>query len=277
MKIYHYTSIQTLALILKSKKMRFNRLDRVDDIEESAYSSGPNNINLSQYQFVSCWTKSSEENLALWNMYTCYRGVRIGIESIPFKTYKVNEKLESLIPETLKLGQDYFASAFNNPAILHDIKYVENPQDLIKKLVGFTDKGLNYDTLHAGLYKRKEWAIQQEARFKINVFPVDFEQAISKVKLRLENGKLYTRSYNEEVILETLLSLGSSLDSNKTVSLKYIDMPLDESKLNNIEVMLGPLTTEADRIIVESLLQSYPGSSVPDSKFKGKIREKNLY
>ena len=54
-------------------------------------------------------------------------------------------------------------------------------------------------------------------------------------------------------------------------------MPLDESKLNNIEVMLGPLTTEADRIITESLLQSYPNSSVPDSKFKGKIREKNLY
>lgn len=277
MKIYHYTSIQTLALILKSKKMRFNRLDRVDDIEESVYGSGPTNINLNQYQFVSCWTKSAEENLALWNMYTLYKGVRIGIESIPFKTYKVNEKLNSLIPDAIKFGQDYFASSFNNPAILHDIKYVENPQDFINKLVNFTDKGLKYDTLHAGLYKRKEWAIQQESRFKLNVFPVDFEQPVQKAKLCIENDKLYTRSYNEEVLLEVLLSLVASLESNKPVSLKYIDIPLDESKLNNIEVMLGPLTTEADRIIVESLLQSYPGSSVPDSKFKGKIREKNLY
>ena len=35
MRIYHYTSIETLALILDSQKIRFNRLDRVDDLEES--------------------------------------------------------------------------------------------------------------------------------------------------------------------------------------------------------------------------------------------------
>ena len=32
--IYHYTNIETLALILKNKTIRFNRLDRVDDISE---------------------------------------------------------------------------------------------------------------------------------------------------------------------------------------------------------------------------------------------------
>lgn len=31
MKLYHYTSIETLALILKHKTIRFSRLDRVDD------------------------------------------------------------------------------------------------------------------------------------------------------------------------------------------------------------------------------------------------------
>ncbi len=35
MKVYHYTSIETLALILKNKSIRFNRLDCVDDLEES--------------------------------------------------------------------------------------------------------------------------------------------------------------------------------------------------------------------------------------------------
>lgn len=35
MKIYHYTSIETLALIIKNKTIRFNRLDFVDDCEES--------------------------------------------------------------------------------------------------------------------------------------------------------------------------------------------------------------------------------------------------
>ena len=77
MKIYHYTTIETLALIIKSRAIRFNRLDCVDDLEESLYGSGNMNIKLSQYEFVSCWTKDKEENLALWKMYTNNKGVRI--------------------------------------------------------------------------------------------------------------------------------------------------------------------------------------------------------
>lgn len=53
-KIYHYTSIETLALILKYKTIRFNRLDQVDDYEEACYGSGDLNLHLGQYCFVSC-------------------------------------------------------------------------------------------------------------------------------------------------------------------------------------------------------------------------------
>lgn len=34
MRIFHYTSIETLALILKNRTIRFSRLDKVDDPEE---------------------------------------------------------------------------------------------------------------------------------------------------------------------------------------------------------------------------------------------------
>ena len=66
MKLYHYTTLETLALILKSKTIRFNRLDRVDDLEEIAISKG---VKLGQYVFVSCWTKDEEESVPLWKMY----------------------------------------------------------------------------------------------------------------------------------------------------------------------------------------------------------------
>jgi len=36
MKIYHYTTIESLAQILKNKTLLFNRLDCVDDIEEGS-------------------------------------------------------------------------------------------------------------------------------------------------------------------------------------------------------------------------------------------------
>lgn len=49
--IYHYTSIENLALILNSQKIRFTRLDKVDDIEESTEYK---KINVSKFLFVSC-------------------------------------------------------------------------------------------------------------------------------------------------------------------------------------------------------------------------------
>ena len=89
-KIYHYTTIETLALILKHHTIRFNRLDQVDDMEESLYPSGPINLNLSKYVYVSCWTKSKEENLALWKMYAGYRGIRISLDETMFVSYPYN-------------------------------------------------------------------------------------------------------------------------------------------------------------------------------------------
>ena len=39
MKIHHYTSIETLEMILKNKSIKFNRLDQVDDKAEYKYDS----------------------------------------------------------------------------------------------------------------------------------------------------------------------------------------------------------------------------------------------
>lgn len=66
-KIFHYTTIENLALILKNRNIRFNRLDHVDDREEAKIKSSGKN--LSQYFFCflldkRCYRKySSVENV----------------------------------------------------------------------------------------------------------------------------------------------------------------------------------------------------------------------
>lgn len=266
--IYHYTSIQTLALILKSQKIRFNRLDMVDDIEESCYGSGPTQVKLGMYTFVSCWTKSDKENLALWNMYTRYKGVRIGIDEMPFKTYRVNDKFVSLLPSPMSFGPDYMVSSFTNEAKLFDIVYVEDPQEEIKKLIVPAGKdGIVVSTTQVGTFKRKEWEIQQESRFKINVQPVNMSGAINEMV-----SKKDIKPY--EILMSIFETLGPSIASNKPINTTHIDLDIDPSKLANVEIMLGPLTSEADRIIVESLLNQLPNAKVVDSVFKGKLREK---
>lgn len=269
MKIYHYTSIQTLALILKYKKIRFNRLDRVDDMEESIYGSGPSQTKLGMYTFVSCWTKNSKENLALWNMYTRYKGVRIGIDEMPFTTYKVNNSFTSFIPDVMNFGKDYFITSFNNEAKLYNVEYVDNPQEEIKKLIKPTeDGGFFVDTTRIGIFKRKEWAMQEESRFKITVQPANVCGA-AKEALNMPTAPLYN------FLTKMFDTLGSSMITNKPIDTTYIDIDLDSKKLNDIEIMMGPLTTEADIIIVESLLNSFPHSHICKSIFWGKLRDKN--
>lgn len=86
MKLYHYTSIETLALILKHKTIRFSRLDRVDDPDEYAFSG--DGVTPAHYCFVSCWTKNSRENLPQWYMYgNSTHGVRIELDSDMFELH----------------------------------------------------------------------------------------------------------------------------------------------------------------------------------------------
>jgi hypothetical protein len=61
--LYHYTSISTLAAILKNETIRFSNLTKVDDLEESKYST------YGKYVFVSCWTEKVDEDIPTWIMY----------------------------------------------------------------------------------------------------------------------------------------------------------------------------------------------------------------
>jgi hypothetical protein len=74
-KLHHYTDINTLSLILKNRTIRFNRLDRVDDVTEGESFK---KLKLEKFFFVSCWTYDHNETLPQWNMYTPgMAGVRI--------------------------------------------------------------------------------------------------------------------------------------------------------------------------------------------------------
>lgn len=50
-----------------------------------------------------------------------------------------------------------------------------------------------------------------------------------------------------------------------------MDMPLLADALDNIEIMMGPSTNEADRYIVDNLLSNLKYAKVEDSSFKGII------
>lgn len=83
--LYHYTSLETLALILNNRTLCFNNLLYVDDIEEA---ESKDMGRFGKYINVSCWTDDAEEKIALWNLYTPnMHGIRIKLPVFPFKKY----------------------------------------------------------------------------------------------------------------------------------------------------------------------------------------------
>lgn len=266
MKVYHYTSIETLALILKNKSIRFNRLDCVDDLEESIYGSGEQNVNLAKYTFVSCWTRDNIENLALWKMYTNNKGVRIGLDENPFVSYAVNDKFVSYFQMPFEAKRDYVAMPFNNEIKLYDIKYIDNQHEKIKKLIGNVGRGIAINTADLGLYKDSRWQFQQESRYKIILYPIN-ENILNKTIRKSGNP-------NFDIMFALIESLGPSILTQSPLEESDFFVKLTEKSLEHIEIMMGPETSDAEKYIVEKLLAEYPQSSLTDSYFKGKIKSK---
>lgn len=96
MLLYQYTTIDALSLILKNRKIRFSRLDMVDDPEE--YGFERYGFKVAPFVFVSCWTPVKEENIPMWRMYANQaRGVRIGVDSSMFELFSLDKSGTSYI------------------------------------------------------------------------------------------------------------------------------------------------------------------------------------
>ena len=115
--LYHYTSIETLALILKYKTIRLRRLDLADDPEESLTKDYGN---LGRFCLVSCWTSMAEESLPMWQMYSKdMKGVRIKLPTFIFPRYVMKsgshtrKRQNGETTEERQKGKDIFYSYIN--------------------------------------------------------------------------------------------------------------------------------------------------------------------
>lgn len=266
-KIYHYTSIDTLALILKSKKFKFNRLDQVDDLEESRYGSGEFGTIVGQYAFVSCWTSDRDENLALWNMYTKYKGVRIGMDEDFFirNIGGIQNKYFTL-PDDFK---DCCGVLLQNEIKLYHIQYVDDLEKKMKEIVSIRNGNVSIQFDKIGLYKRKHWEMQKECRFRIVIVPSSNERETIK---NVGSGHLF---YLLEHVLTSQANSILEMIKNTPIKGKSLYIPFNEEKINSMEIMLGPNTTEGEKEIVRKLLQDYPGVSIVNSFFDGNIKSRS--
>lgn len=259
--IHHYTTIETLALILSNHKFRFSRLDKVDDIEESEFTSGPTGVRLGNYVYASCWTRFDEENISLWKMYSGYDGVRISLpENDIFKAYNNysgNCKFY-FDKEVVAIGKDSVFCNIANPILCEDVIYTDDPNLLAKDTITATDTHITLNSSSAGKYKRKIWEFQKECRFKFIVYPIPEAEVANIGNLNLFNQLELSAK-----------GIAYILNQQRSISQEYIDMPLSDTALDHLQVMLGPKTSFAQEILVKSLLNQFaPKAILEHSRLK---------
>lgn len=255
--LYQYTNLETLALILKNRNIKFNSLISVDDLEEA---KGKEIDVFGKFVFVSCWTDKAEENIALWNMYANrMHGVRIALPVYPFVDAKAGVEMQlkkyrvSLIEygsDIIDLNEDmYIWKDFKifNYYQLREIVYTDNEDKLFPKIIRKNDENrVSIDQQVLGVCKRKQWEFQQEWRYLIYL------------------GVKDRNTEDTQKVISALKRI-KRIPGNIYVEIK-------EKCFKKMKVLLGPGTNEAERIIVEALREKYnQDMAIEESYFKDKI------
>lgn len=248
--IYHYTSIRSLACILDSRRIRFTRLDRFDDVLE-AQTIG--RFRFGELLFASSWVASPIEDYPQWSMYgDAMRGVRIRLPAEPFERHEyiplpgdiaVNTYLPLPMSEAIHEGYKV-TPILAEESFLQEVIYVPDVAEVWRQQT--TDDGRMLscrDPRVLARHKDERWAFQEEHRF------------ILMITGRAPN-------------------VGSrEMDTLPTPGIGYIDVPLSNRAIEQAEITLGPLSAHDDALIVRALLDKYaPGASMINSTLRGSIR-----
>lgn len=247
--LYHYTNLDTLALILKNKTIRFNSLKNMDDAEEVITGNSPY---LGKYCFVSSWT-SDEENIPIWNLYTRgMQGVRIRLKTYPFKKHKASlfyyndgEEFDTYCPEELLKHDRIYV--YPTIPFLRKVEYTDDDSKIFPSLITRLEKNAS-NSIHIeanfndiNRYKRKKWDFLSEWRYSLVLFP-----------------------HNEKGSLVFDLT-----ERGEDLPFWNYDVSIDEGALETIEIMTGPKMTPGDKVLLQCLVEKYcPTATIVESKLK---------
>lgn len=258
--IHHYTTIGALASILRYRTIRFSRLNTLDDTEEAQQVG---RYDFGSKLFASCWVEKEEEDIAQWAMYGhAMRGVRLSLPRQPFALVPAFG-LGNSLPQNLRFdGYCLLPDSDASEDFVRSVNYVDDVQaEYHKRVQLLEDGGCRIQGRHTDLatFKHRRWSFQQEVRFILHamVGPSDFE-----------NQQQWTKKFIEIAGTEEWQHGGPATS--------HIDLPLSADALIDAKVVLGPLTDESDRLIVESLVASHDAGylRVQKSDLAGLIRHR---
>ncbi|MBE6983026.1 MAG: DUF2971 domain-containing protein [Ruminococcaceae bacterium] len=268
--LYHYTNLETLALILKKRTIRFNSLDKMDDLQEKETADIRN---IGQFFYISSWTEDATENIPMWNMYASLNsGIRIKLRKNPFKVYENTavdlshvihasvtdnsdgKPLLSIIPLAEMFAKGFIAPQAMERDLLRKVEYTDDKDKLYPKML--TENGNQFVIAmgELGRYKNLHWSFQSEWRYILNILPIDLNQPVesSMKDFQLVANKMRWGIANQPF--------------------PHYDMVIADDAFADMEITLSPRISAGNRIIVQALVEKYnPAAVLCDSSLLGLI------
>ena len=178
--LYQYTSVENLKKIIESHKIRFTRLDCLNDPYEGFFQTDRIDLNYEdkrKWIYCSCWSAEKEEKLPLWYIYTKLNGVRFKMKTNMFcKDMKLKECKDTFIPispiQHIKYTSSETIRSVQGPI---KIEYVNDLKQMSKNIVGSSNHGKNeqesimhdISLYEVGTRKLEHWKYENEWRYKI--------------------------------------------------------------------------------------------------------------
>jgi hypothetical protein len=237
--LYHYTSIETLALILAHRTLRLSRLDAVNDPEEASAIDLPSAATL---VFASRWTAQPRESLAMWRMYTPnMQGLRIALPSNPFAGRDepvIFEKggAKQLITDEIAVTRDNDGPRMNTRSVSGPNKIYYTDEQAFRNGPCLLEEGDGWSVqLHdLGMVKNTHWSFEEEWRYKILAAP------------------------DELILREPRPDSQPIFDAVRfPVRETAVFAPIDPECLQRMEILLGPCVSAGQELVVSALLSCY--------------------
>lgn len=185
--LYHYTSIDTVKKIVAYKKIRFTRLDLLNDPYEGIanFEDIKEHPNLNQkVMYCSCWTPKASESVILWTIYTKMKGVRIKVKSNLFSynndIFRCREISNGFVPVSKIKPIPFSDKELKNGIQEIDgpikITYVSNLKEIYQDAIGtrIANEGkeneflmYNISLYDLGIKKLDYWNFENEWRYRI--------------------------------------------------------------------------------------------------------------
>ena len=267
--LYHYTTVESLAMILQSQSIRLAPLSGMDDIQES---KDLEKKNFARFVFVSSWTEDSDESIPMWSMYAkMERGVRIKLPSMLIKEYDFrtdavgplfgaqvtvpqNVGFKLIFPPRELFSMPYLPIPYTKNHLLYKVKYIptmHEPQVIVKN----EDGTVTFAVGNLGIHKNTSWEFQKEWRFKVWISPMGFQE------MWKNKGDF------DKIAVQRMMSV--SLPS----PIDCIYLAIDDIAFSQMEITLNPKISNGNRIIVELLKKEFnPKMKISESILVNTIR-----